>query len=166
MDNFKKQMEIARKRREEKYMKFKKEQQQQEDKENFLINVGNYIELNKKKRSAFRIIRYVKRNFFFSPDNISNEQLNLIPGVFRIHIKENSYNLVLDLRIYGLNPSIPVYLPNNDYINLSLKNQQRIKTQWNRINFDSIYGQNKLDDIKYYKLETRQLEKDKLIEIF
>jgi len=102
---------------------------------------GNLMILNKKLLSIIRIQRYMRRHFFHEPINMS---LNEIPGLYRYRCKisqlnmidfldemdddmiislmssldineKNEYWIVIDLRIYGEDSNLPIYINDDKY---------------------------------------------------
>lgn len=74
------------------------------------------------------------------------------------NIESFYYWVCLDLRVYGPDPSLPVYVENKE-LYLNLEQIENIKKNWRKVESDDT---NFMQDLTYYKLETRQLYKDNL----
>lgn len=111
----------------EKYYKLKKL-------EKFYETYKNKIDLNPISRSASRIVNYSKRHFFHKLINLSDDQLQHIPGKYllRIKVKYDKYlgsYIGLDLRIYGKNPYQEVYINDAVYY-LTEIDIKKVLTRW------------------------------------
>lgn len=136
-----------------------------------------------------RIQRFLRNRFFIHPINLTKDQLDDIPGIYRLRIKFNKENITdikhneddlekalresliihieeykniqtdyicLDLRIYGQDPTLPIYIADIPYY-LTQIQINKIKRLWNKIN-SLIFQQ----DYEYYKC----LSKDMKIDLF
>lgn len=79
---------------------------------------------------------------------------------FNISTKsDEDFWVCIDLRIYGPNPYQPLYFNNKEYY-FNYRQVDSIVNNWNKVNSETIFGERKIEDIMYYKLETKQLEKN------
>lgn len=130
----------------------------------------NLLEFDKKRRSASRIIRAIKKHLLPNPSNTSS--IATIPGRFRLRLKMTDLNMlpydvqndiikdsdpitemiiresykelcwvVIDLRLYGACPEMGIYVPEIDLM-LYLNHDQinRVKYIWSKVNPDSANG--------------------------
>jgi len=142
--------------------------------------------LDPTKRANARIISYAKRHYFKQPVNIDQNIIDKIPGIYRfrcsIYIVDNStscsdevdfsapctytvhsdlqMSVLVDLRIYGSYPSLPLMINNVEYL-LPQHEQEKIKDIWNKINPDNTNGLRFQQYIDYTKAMCRAYNKIK-----
>jgi hypothetical protein len=121
---------------------------------------SNLLIINKVLLSVVRIQRYLRRHFFHEP--INKDIIEEIPGLYCLRCKITQLNMIdfydekddnmiislmeslninelnnfwimIDLRIYGENSSLPIYIHDTPYY---LSHQQKFKIYniWNKIN--------------------------------
>ncbi len=147
--------------------------------EHIKIKYGKNLIINKYHLAAIRIQRYIKRHFLNNPQNISTEQINYIPSIFRYRCVLSELNIVddldlqdydmlmsvkesiniskitkiyvlIDMRIYGPTPEKSIYVNNNEYY-LSRQDKIRINKMWKKVNPSTNNGIVYEQNIKYYK---------------
>jgi hypothetical protein len=146
------------------------------------IKYSKLIILDKKILSIVRIQRYIKRKLLQDP---TNEIINEIPGLFRYRCKFSllntidydvihnddelillieSLNLInnkdfwvmIDLRIYGENVNLPIYINDQSYyLNFIQKNE--IRKIWENINPNTRQGLIYKQNIDYQRSQAKDM---------
>jgi hypothetical protein len=146
---------------------------------------SNLLIMDKKLLSIVRIQRFLRRHFFKEPINMSLDEIETIPGLFRyrlmiselntvdflddtddnmivgllgaINITEQQYyQIMIDLRIYGNEPEMPIFINEKPYY-LSYQQKEKIRNIWSKINPDTRNGLIYQQNLAYQKSEAKDM---------
>jgi len=96
-----------------------------------------------------------------------SDQCEVFESPVEEHVMETSdptgmvYNVCLDMRIYGVDPFLPIHIDGKDYY-LSEDQIVEIQQKWNEVNPDTTQGKEFEEDLKYYYMEYNHMKKNNL----